>query len=138
MSMETVNPVLQGHWRDYLALCGWKVVSLIVFTAGGAAGCAYGLPPLDLLFFACLGIALAAASAAVVSHVVDRRIDFADGTHPAPSLATGQEHSSGHCFLFHVAGCPVHSHPCLLGQYADRYAHLALAGGAAALSIRCF
>jgi protoheme IX farnesyltransferase len=65
-----------AHWRDYLALCKLKVVALIVFTA--VVGMFLATPrmvPLDVLFFATLGIGLAAASAAAVNHVVDSEVD---------------------------------------------------------------
>ena len=65
-----------AQWRDYLALCKLKVVALIVFTA--VVGMFLATPrmvPLDVLFFATLGIGLAAASAAAVNHVVDSEVD---------------------------------------------------------------
>jgi len=65
-----------AQWRDYLALCKLKVVALIVFTA--VVGMFLATPrmvPLDVLFFATLGIGLAAASAAAINHVVDSEVD---------------------------------------------------------------
>jgi protoheme IX farnesyltransferase len=63
-------------WRDYLALCKPRVVSLIVFTALiGMLMSTPGLVPLDTLVLATLGIGLAAASAAAINHVADHRID---------------------------------------------------------------
>ena len=51
-------------------------MSLIVLTAiVGTLLATPGLPPLDALVFGNLGIALAAASAAAVNHVLDRQID---------------------------------------------------------------
>ncbi|MBS0379116.1 MAG: protoheme IX farnesyltransferase [Proteobacteria bacterium] len=63
-------------WRRYLELTKPRVVSLIVFTAlvGTLLACP-GLPPLAPLVFGNLGIALAAACAATINHVLDRRID---------------------------------------------------------------
>jgi len=67
-------PVAQA--RDYLALTKPKVVSLIVFTAVvGMFLAVPGLPPLPALVWGTLGIALAAASAAAINHVLDARID---------------------------------------------------------------
>jgi heme o synthase len=67
---------LQATWRDYLELTKPRVVSLIVLTAVvGTLLATPGLPPLDALVFGNLGIALAAASAAAINHVLDRRID---------------------------------------------------------------
>jgi protoheme IX farnesyltransferase len=63
-------------WRDYLELTKPRVVALIVLTAViGTLLAAPGLPPLDALVFGNLGIALAAASAAAINHLLDRRID---------------------------------------------------------------
>src|ERR1700689_279887 len=63
-------------WRDYFELTKPRVVALIVLTAVvGTLLAAPGLPPLDALIFGNLGIALAAASAAAINHLLDRRID---------------------------------------------------------------
>ena len=63
-------------WRDYFELTKPRVVALIVLTAVvGTLLASRGLPPLDALIFGNLGIALAAASAAAINHVLDRRID---------------------------------------------------------------
>jgi len=76
-------------WRDYLELTKPRVVALIVLTAViGTLLAAPGLPPLDALVFGNLGIALAAASAAAINHLVDRRIDARMGrtrNRPLPS-----------------------------------------------------
>jgi protoheme IX farnesyltransferase len=62
--------------RDYLALTKPRVVSLIVFTAVvGMFLAVPGLPPLSALIWGTLGIALAAASAAAINHVLVARID---------------------------------------------------------------
>ncbi len=66
----------QAHWRLYLALTKPRVVALIVFTAiVGTLMSTPGLPPLRAMLWGNLGIALAAASAAAINHVLDRRID---------------------------------------------------------------
>ncbi|HKC17508.1 MAG TPA: UbiA family prenyltransferase, partial [Steroidobacteraceae bacterium] len=73
---EAVPALGTAHWRDYLALTKPRVVALIVLTAiVGTLLATPGLPPLDALLFGNLGIALAAASAAALNHVLDRRID---------------------------------------------------------------
>jgi heme o synthase len=52
------------------------VVALIMLTAIiGTLLATPGLPPLDALIFGNLGIALSAASAAAINHLLDRRID---------------------------------------------------------------
>ncbi len=72
-------PLRAAHkagWRDYLALTKPRVVALIVLTAiVGTLLSTPGLPPLDALVFGNLGIALAAAAAAAINHVLDRSID---------------------------------------------------------------
>jgi heme o synthase len=71
-----VRAAHRAHWRDYLALTKPRVVALIVLTAiVGTLLSTPGLPPLDALVFGNIGIALAAASAATINHVLDRRID---------------------------------------------------------------
>ena len=66
----------RASWRDYLELTKPKVVALIVLTAVvGTLLATPGLPPWRALVFGNLGIALAAASAAAINHVLDRRID---------------------------------------------------------------
>ena len=64
------------QWKDYLELTKPKVVALMVLTVViGMCLATPGIVPLDVLLFGNTGIALSAASAAVVNHVVDRRID---------------------------------------------------------------
>lgn len=71
MSQPTV-----ATWRDYYGVTKPKVVLLLVFTSlVGMALSMPTLPPLDVIIFGNLGIALAAASAAAYNHVLDRRID---------------------------------------------------------------
>jgi heme o synthase len=63
-------------WRRYLELTKPRVVTLITFTAiVGTLLATPGWPPWDALVFGNLGIALAAACAAALNHVLDRRID---------------------------------------------------------------
>ncbi|HEX4024722.1 MAG TPA: heme o synthase [Steroidobacteraceae bacterium] len=63
-------------WRDYFELTKPRVVALIMLTAVvGTLLATPGVPPLDALIFGNLGIALAAASAAAVNHVLDSHID---------------------------------------------------------------
>ena len=67
---------MSASWRDYLELTKPRVVALIMLTAIiGTLLATPGLPPLDALIFGNVGIALAAASAAAVNHLLDRRID---------------------------------------------------------------
>jgi heme o synthase len=69
-------PAPTALWRRYLQLTKPKVVALITFTAiVGTLLASPGLPPLEPLVCGNLGIALAAACAATINHVLDRRID---------------------------------------------------------------
>ena len=63
-------------WRDYKELTKPNVVLLMILTAViGMFMAVPGMVPLDILVFGNLGIALCAASAATINHLVDRRID---------------------------------------------------------------
>jgi protoheme IX farnesyltransferase len=63
-------------WRCYLELTKPKVVALITFTSlVGALLATVGVPPLARLFLASLGIALAAACAATLNHVLEGHLD---------------------------------------------------------------
>ena len=63
-------------WRDYYAMTKPKVVLLIAFTAlVGMLLSTEGLVPWEVLLFGLTGISLAAASGAVINHVIDQRID---------------------------------------------------------------
>jgi protoheme IX farnesyltransferase len=73
---NVLNSGVTIKWRAYLALCKPKIIALIVFTAVvGMFLAVPGMVPLDALIFGTIGIGLAAASAAVINHVVDQRID---------------------------------------------------------------
>jgi heme o synthase len=78
-------------WRRYLELTKPKVVALITFTAiVGTLLASPGLPPLVPLVIGNLGIALAAACAATINHVLDRRIDEQMARTRARPLPSGQ------------------------------------------------
>jgi protoheme IX farnesyltransferase len=78
-------------WRRYLELTKPKVVALITFTAVvGTLLASPGLPPLVPLVIGNLGIALAAACAATINHVLDRRIDEQMARTRSRPLPTGQ------------------------------------------------
>lgn len=63
--------------KGYFLLCKPKIVVLIAFTAlvGMLLSTEQVMPPLDKVFFGLCGISIAAASAAVINHVVDERVD---------------------------------------------------------------
>jgi len=78
-------------WRRYLELTKPKVVALITFTAVvGTLLASPGAPPLEALVWGNLGIALAAACAATLNHVLDRRIDEQMARTRARPLPSGQ------------------------------------------------
>ena len=67
---------MTATWREYLEMCKPKVVALLLLTAViGMFLATPGMVPLDILLFGTVGIGMAAGAAAVVNHVVDRRID---------------------------------------------------------------
>jgi protoheme IX farnesyltransferase len=84
-------PAAPALWRRYLELTKPKVVALITFTAiVGTLLASPGLPPLDALVFGNLGVALAAACAATINHVLDQRIDEQMARTRGRPLPTGQ------------------------------------------------
>ena len=78
-------------WRRYLELTKPRVVALVTFTAiVGTLLASPGAPPLDALVWGNLGIALAAACAATLNHVLDRRIDAQMARTRARPLPSGR------------------------------------------------
>jgi protoheme IX farnesyltransferase len=76
MNIQVQSASIVAAWHDYWELTKPRVVALIVLTSVvGSLMAAPGLPRLDTLLLANLGIALAAAGAAVINHVLDRGID---------------------------------------------------------------
>jgi heme o synthase len=90
-------PAAPAPWRRYLELTKPKVVALITFTAiVGTLLASPGIPPLPALVWGNLGIALAAACAATINHVLDRRIDeqmSRTRARPLPSGTLTQAHA---------------------------------------------
>ncbi|HSS64651.1 MAG TPA: heme o synthase, partial [Gammaproteobacteria bacterium] len=78
-------------WREYLALCKPRVVSLIVFTAViGMFLSTDGMVPLAALLFGTAGIGLAASAGAAINHIADRRIDAVMARTRSRPLPTGR------------------------------------------------
>ncbi|WP_020563385.1 heme o synthase [Methylosarcina fibrata] len=72
--MPTLAPELS--WKNYLTLCKPNVVLEMLFTAVvGMLLAVPGMPPLDVLIYSVVGIALAASSAAAINHFIDRKAD---------------------------------------------------------------
>ena len=85
--------VERPSWRDYYALTKPRVVQLLVFTAiVGMFLAAQGWVPWDALVFGSLGIGLAAASGAVVNHILDQRLDAQMARTRNRPLPTGRVH----------------------------------------------
>ncbi|MCC2617010.1 heme o synthase [Aestuariibacter halophilus] len=65
-----------AHWRDYYEMTKPKVVMLLLLTAlVGMCLATPGWVPLQVLLAGLAGIGMLSSSAAVINHVVDRRID---------------------------------------------------------------
>jgi protoheme IX farnesyltransferase len=79
------------QWREYLALCKPRVVSLIVFTAViGMFLSTAGMVPVDALIFGTLGIGLAASAGAAINHIADQRADAVMARTRGRPLPTGR------------------------------------------------
>ena len=90
-STDHIVDVPTTRWRSFYELTKPRVVMLIVFTSiVGTLLAVPGMPPLDALIFGNLGIGLAAASAAVVNHVLDERIDAQMSRTKRRPLPTGK------------------------------------------------
>ena len=73
---ESEITIRDANWRDYLELCKPNVVGLMLVTSIiGMMLSVKEMVPILTLVFGNLGIALCAASAAVINHVVDRHVD---------------------------------------------------------------
>jgi heme o synthase len=64
-------------WRDYYEMCKPRVVMLMILTSMvGMFLAVPGMVPLHILILGNLGIALVAASGAVVNHLIDHKVDL--------------------------------------------------------------
>src|SRR5437763_14221957 len=104
-------PAPPALWRRYPELTKPKFVALIPFTPVVRTLLASpGLPPLDALVWGNLGIALAAACAAAINHVLDRRIDAQMArtrARPLPSGALGERQALAFAALLGVSSMGV-------------------------------
>ena len=77
MPVSELSQAAAATWRDYLEMCKPRVVALMLLCAiVGMLLATPGMVPVDVLVFGTLGIALVAASAAVVNHIADAEIDM--------------------------------------------------------------
>ena len=89
----SASTAIQGTWRDYYVLTKPGVVQLLVFTAVvGMFLATPGMVPWDVLIFGSLGIGMAAASGAVVNHILDQRVDAQMARTRNRPLPTGRIH----------------------------------------------
>ncbi|MBL4780602.1 MAG: protoheme IX farnesyltransferase [Porticoccaceae bacterium] len=87
LELEKERPI----WRDYLELCKPNVVLVMIVTSAiGMFMAVPGMVPVDILILGNLGIALCAASAATINHLVDRRIDLKMARTLNRPVATGR------------------------------------------------
>jgi protoheme IX farnesyltransferase len=95
-------------WRSYLELTKPKIVALILFTSVvGMLLARPGLPRWGSLLWGTLGIALSAACAAVLNHILDRQIDARMARTRKRALPAGrvtQRHALTFACLLGVAG----------------------------------
>jgi heme o synthase len=88
---EQIADLPATRWRSFYELTKPRVVMLIVFTSiVGTLLAVPGMPPLSALILGNLGIGLAAASAAVINHVLDERIDAQMSRTKRRPLPTGK------------------------------------------------
>ena len=123
--MATPEPVVAAatpsRWRSFYELTKPRVVMLIVFTSiVGTLLAVPGLPPLDALIFGNLGVGLAAASAAVINHVLDERIDAQMSRTKRRPLPTGKMSARAALLFAGVLCVAVDGDPGVAGQHADR------------------
>jgi protoheme IX farnesyltransferase len=107
-NLSAVQPAsVAARWHDYLQITKPRVVALIVLTSlVGSLLAAPALPRLDTLLFANLGIALAAAGAAAINHVLDRGIDARMRRTQSRPLPTGHlrpAQALGFAFVLSIA-----------------------------------
>ena len=89
MSDNNTNQTLSNAFQQYYDLTKPKVVMLIVFTAiVGMFLAVDGVPDFALIFFASVGIGLAASSGAAMNQIIDMRADAIMARTQSGMLAT--------------------------------------------------
>ena len=95
----------QPAWSDYLELCKPRVVALMLICAVvGMALASSNIPSLELIIATLVGVALVAASAAVVNHIADARIDALMARTQNRPIATGRVSSRAAILLSVITG----------------------------------
>lgn len=78
MTSISISHTTTAVWKDYLEMCKPKVVALMLLTTViGMFLATPGMVPWPILLWGNLGIAFSAGSAAVINHLVDRKVDAA-------------------------------------------------------------
>ena len=94
----------RSSWRDYFEMCKPKVVALLILTS--VVGTVLASPAWaiewDVLIVANFGIALAAASGAVINHLVEWRSDALMGRTEGRPLPTGRVNTRN-AFIFAIS-----------------------------------
>lgn len=94
-----------ASWKDYYELCKPNVVYLMLLTSViGMMLAVPGMVPVDALIFGNLGIALCAASAAAVNHLVDQQVDEQMARTENRPIATGRVTTRGAAIFAGVMG----------------------------------
>ena len=76
MNVEAIAPPVKINWRDYYEMCKPNVVILMLLTSlVGMFMAVPGMVPWPVLIWGNIGIAMVSGAAAVINHVIDRRID---------------------------------------------------------------
>ncbi|MDE0762119.1 MAG: heme o synthase [Cellvibrionales bacterium] len=91
MNPQADFDILPATWRDYLELCKPNVVALMILTSLiGMFLATDQMVPVDVLLLGNLGIAMSAASAATVNHIVDQHVDEKMARTANRPIATGR------------------------------------------------
>ncbi len=86
----------RATWRDYYELCKPNVVWLMILTAiVGMCMATRGPIPVVTVFFASVGIALCAASAATINHLADQHVDAVMARTSGRPIVRGKIDSQG-------------------------------------------
>ncbi len=96
----------RATWRDYYELCKPNVVWLMILTAiVGMCMATNDAVPLVKVFFASMGIALCAGSAAAVNHLADQHVDSMMARTSGRPIVKGKIDSQGAGVFALVLGC---------------------------------
>ena len=102
--MNTIMNI-EKSWRDYLELCKPRVVALMLLTVVvGMYLAVPGFVPLMTVMMSLIGIGLCAASAAVINHIVDKKIDSIMARTSNRPLVTGKVASKNALYFAFIIG----------------------------------